>query len=106
MNIEELIIDYHLIVVNCISFSFFLSNALLDHRFSFEMDLKKPYYLFKGKYLILGFNPISSMLFIGKYANKVVFFAMAPNEFLQVYMLWSLLGYSFALLPILMHYYY
>lgn len=83
MNTDESMIDYHLTVANCIGFSSLLTNSRSNHRFDFEMDLKKPYRSFKGKHAMLGFDPAGSMLFIGHCENEEVFLAMAPNEFLH-----------------------
>jgi hypothetical protein len=83
MDTDESMIDYHLTVANQIGFSALLPNALSDHRFSFEMDLKNPCFSFKGKHAMLGFDPAGSMLYIGRCQNEDVFLAMAPNEFLR-----------------------
>lgn len=83
MNTDESMIDYLLTVGNRIGFSPLLPKTQSAPRFSFEMDLKKPFIAFKGKYAMLGFDPAGSMLFIGRCNNEDVFLAMAPNEFLR-----------------------
>ena len=47
------------------------------------MDLQKPYFAFKGKHAMLGFDPAGSMLYLGRSNDKDVFLAMAPNDFLR-----------------------
>ncbi len=83
VNTDESMIDYHLTVANCMGFSPLLPNAPSSHRFSFDMDLKRPYFSFKGKHAMLGFDPAGSMLSVGHCQNEDVFLAMAPNEFLR-----------------------
>ena len=83
MDTDESMIDYHLTIANQTGFSALLPNARTDHRFCFEMDLKKPYFCFKGKHAMLGFDPAGSMLYIGQCHHEDVFLAMAPKAFLQ-----------------------
>ena len=82
MNTDECVINYHLTISNCIGFSPLLPNTSSAHWFMFKMDLKRPYFSFKGKHAMLGFDPAGSMLFIGHCQNKDVFLVMASNEFL------------------------
>jgi hypothetical protein len=56
-------------------------NVNVDHNFTLELDLKKPYRDFKGKYGKLGFDPKGRILFIGKSRNDDVWLAMAPWSF-------------------------
>lgn len=83
METKTTAIDYHLTVANCMGLSPLLPNTESDHRFEFEMDLKKPILDFKGKHAMLGFDPTGRMLYIGHCTNENVFLAMAPNEFLR-----------------------
>jgi hypothetical protein len=83
MNTDDSMIDFHLTVANSIGFSSLLPNAPSDHRFAFDMSLRKPYVSFKGKHAMLGFDPARCMLFIGRCHNEDVFLAMAPNTFLR-----------------------
>ncbi|KAH9022649.1 hypothetical protein EDB85DRAFT_1895171 [Lactarius pseudohatsudake] len=65
MNTSKTMIDYHLTVGSCIGFAPLLPNiAANSRRFSFDMDLKKPYRDFKAM-------------------NEDIFLAMAPNGFLS-----------------------
>lgn len=81
-NTDETMIDYHLTVANCIGLSSLLPNARSAHRFTFDLDLKRPHISFKGKHAMLGFDPAGSMLSLGTCNNEDIFLAMAPNEFL------------------------
>jgi len=83
LNPDHSMIDYHLAVANRIGLSPLLPNLTSAHRFTFEMDLQKPYFGFRGKHATLGFDPAGRMLFIGRCSNEDVFFAMAPNAFLH-----------------------
>ncbi|KAH9160394.1 hypothetical protein EDB89DRAFT_1914799 [Lactarius sanguifluus] len=75
-------IDFHLTVANCIGLFPILPNALNSHRFSFKLDLAKPFRGFKAKHAMVGFDTKGRFLFIGKAMNEDVFLAMAPNDFL------------------------
>jgi hypothetical protein len=83
VNTDESMIDYHLTVANCIGFSAILPNARSSHSFSFAMDLRRPYFSFKGKHAMLGFDPAGSMLYVGRHVDDDIYLAMAPNEFLR-----------------------
>lgn len=83
MNPDISMIDYHLAVANRMGLSPLLPNARSAHRFEFALDLTKPYFAFKGKHAMLGFDPAGRMLHIGRCTNEDVFLAMAPNVFLR-----------------------
>ncbi|KAI9429358.1 hypothetical protein H4582DRAFT_2150251 [Lactarius indigo] len=80
---NKTMIDYHLTIGNRIGLSAILPNVANSHRFSFELDLGKPYREFKGKHAMVGFDTKGRFLFIGRAMNEDVFVAMAPNEFLR-----------------------
>jgi hypothetical protein len=73
INTDESMIDYHLTVANQIGFSPLLPNVPSEQRFCFELDLKKPYLGFKGKHVMLGFDPAGLMLFIDVVIMKMCF---------------------------------
>jgi hypothetical protein len=83
MNTDECMIDYHLTVAKGVGFASILPNARSCHRFGFDVDLRKPYFSFKGKHAMLGFDPAGAMLYIGRSSDEDVFLAMAPNEFIR-----------------------
>jgi hypothetical protein len=62
------------------------------------MDLHQPYREFKGKNVMLGFDPTGRMLYIGRCRicsrNEDVFLAMAPNQFLEGHFTPTRAGYS------------
>ncbi|KAI9430768.1 hypothetical protein H4582DRAFT_2103578 [Lactarius indigo] len=53
---NKTMIDYHLTIGNRIGLSAILPNVANSHRFSFELDLGKPYREFKGKHAMVGFD--------------------------------------------------
>jgi len=82
MDTSHTMIDYQLVVANSIGFSILLPNAVNDHRFKFDMDLKSPQKQFKGKHGMVGFDTKGRMLYLGRANNEDVYLAMAPNDFL------------------------
>jgi hypothetical protein len=82
LDTSETMIDYQLVVANSIGFGILLPNAGSDHRFGFNMDLKKPQKLFKGKHGMVGFDTKGRMLYLGRSNNEDVYLTMAPNAFL------------------------
>ena len=81
MKTDDTKLDFHMTVANCIGLSALLPNEANSYRYSFEMDLKKPYREFKGKHAMVGFDTQGKVLYIGKSMNEDVFLAMAPNSF-------------------------
>jgi hypothetical protein len=83
MRTDNTKLDFHLTVANCIGLSAILPNRANSHRFTFDMDLKKPYRDFKGKHAMVGFDTQGKLLYIGRSMNEDVFLAMAPNDFIS-----------------------
>jgi len=94
LDTSQTMIDYQLVVANSIGFEILLPNAASDHRFCFNMDLKKPNKLFKGKHGMVGFDTKARMLYLGRANNEDVYLAMAPNEFLRGHSEMKPAGYS------------
>lgn len=82
MYTNKTALGYTLTVGNCIRFGALLPNAASSHWFIFEMDLKKPIYMFKGKHMMIRFNTKGKMPYLGQASNEDVFLTMAPNSFL------------------------
>ncbi|KAH9018524.1 hypothetical protein EDB84DRAFT_1442390 [Lactarius hengduanensis] len=82
MQTNRTMLDFHLTVANQIGLSTIIPKHS-NHHFVFDMDLKKPYRDFKGKYAMVGFDTKAKMLYIGKAMNEDIFLAMAPREFLS-----------------------
>lgn len=94
LDTSQTMIDYQLVVANSIGFEILLPNAANDHRFSFNMDLKRPQKQFKGKHGMVGFDTKGRMLYLGRANNEEVYLTMAPNEFLGGYFEACPAGYS------------
>ena len=82
MYTDKTALDYTLTVGNCIGFGALLSNTASLHQFIFEMDLKKPIYMFKGKHVMIRFDMKGKMLYLGQASNEDMFLTMALNSFL------------------------
>ena len=82
MDTTKTTLDYHLTVANGIGLGSLIPTSS-STRYSFQLDLKKPYREFKGKHAMTGFDTKGKMLYIGQCANEDVFLAMAPNELLS-----------------------
>ncbi|KAH9018519.1 hypothetical protein EDB84DRAFT_1566372 [Lactarius hengduanensis] len=82
MQTNRTMLDFHLTVADRIGLSTIIPKHS-NHHFVFDMDLKKPYRDFKGKYAMVGFDTKAKMLYIGKAMNEDIFLAMAPREFLS-----------------------
>jgi hypothetical protein len=94
LDTTQTMIDYQLVVANSIGFDILLPNADSDHRFGFNMDLKRPCKEFKGKHAMVGFDTKGRMLHIGRANNEDVYLTMAPNEFLAGHVELCSAGYS------------
>lgn len=94
LDTSQTMIDYQLIVANSIGFDILLPNMPSDHRFSFNMDLKRPQKQFKGKHAMVGFDTKGRMLYLGRANNEDVYLTMAPNEFLDGHFELCPAGYS------------
>jgi hypothetical protein len=82
MDTNKTMLDYHLTVANSIGLGSLIPTSS-STRYSFQLDLKKPYRDFKGKHAMTGFDTKGRMLYIGQCANEDVFMAMAPDELLS-----------------------
>lgn len=94
MDTTHTMIDYQLVVANCIGFRVLLRNAANDVGFGFNMDLKHPHRAFKGKHGMVGFDTKGRMLHLGRVNNEDVYLTMAPNGFLTRELELCAAGYS------------
>lgn len=82
-GLREHRLDYLLTVSASIGLWAATPNVNVDHNYTFNLDLKKPYRDFKGKYGKLGFDPKRRFLYLGKSRNDDVWLAMAPWSFFE-----------------------
>jgi hypothetical protein len=94
MDPSHSMINYCMMVGDCIGLSLLLPNMLSCHNFSFHLDLKTPYKVFKGKHMMLGFNPVGCMLYIGQCNNEGIYLTMVPDDILSSQVLPSPASFS------------
>src|ERR1700721_1707212 len=58
-------LDYLLVVPMGPGMDACLTNAIVDHNFTLELDLRQPHRQFKAKYGKIGFPPEGRLLYIG-----------------------------------------
>ena len=81
--------DNYLDFFNCVSAGIgldaFVPNERSVHNYEFSLSLSYPSRNYRSKYAKLGFDPVGSMLWIGRTpAAEDAWIAMAPNESLDV----------------------
>jgi hypothetical protein len=84
-NADQNFIDFFTCVSSCIGLDACIPNQISVHNYEFQLNLRQPIRNFRSKYAQLGFDPVASILWIGRSPTaEDVWFALAPTKCLEI----------------------